>query len=131
MVLLAAPYHFLAVPSAVLIGPEVSQLFSLGPSAFIDAVFFPGGREARPPYTLKLARFYVQKNRWDDAEEEYARMLSFYPRALEAWEERLALAFRRGGEADPEPRKILASAIKALQRPEDREAIHKCFTRGA
>ena len=113
-----------------LIFPEVAQLFSLGPSAFIDAVFFPGGREAKPPYTVKLARFYVKKQRWEDAEDEYARMLSFYPGALEAWEERLALAFLRGANADPEPQKILALAIKALKRPEDQQVIHKRFTRG-
>ena len=58
-------------------------------------------------------------------------MLSFYPGALEAWEERLALAFLRGADADPEPQKILALAIKALKRPEDQQVIHKRFTRGA
>ena len=126
---MAGPLGFLF--PVFLIFPEVAQLFSLGPSAFIDAIFFPGGHEAMPPYTVKLARFYVKKQRWEDAEDEYARMLSFYPGALEAWEERLALAFLRGADADPEPQKILALAIKALKRPEDQQVIHKRFTRGA
>ncbi len=70
--------------SAMLIAPELTQLASSGFTRFIDAVFFPGGREAKPPYTLKLARFYVEKERWDQAEAEYARMLEFYPGMLEA-----------------------------------------------
>lgn len=108
--------------------PEVTMLASSGFTGFIDAVFFPGGRESKPPYTLKLARFYVEKQRFDEAEAEYARMLSFYPDQVEAWQERLALAFRRTDEADPAPEEILAAAIKALRKAEDREVVHHIFT---
>ena len=119
----------ISVLCAMLIAPEFSRMASSGFTAFIDAVFFPGGREKIPPYTLKLARFYVQKKRWDEAEAEYARMLSFYPEALEAWQERLDLAFQRKEAADPAPREVLAEAIKALRQPRDKEAIFQRFSR--
>ena len=119
----------LGVLSAMLIAPELNRLASSGFTGFIDAVFFPGGREAKPPYTLKLARFYAEKQRFDEAEAEYARMLYFYPDQPEAWQERLALAFQRTDEAEPAPEEILAASIRALQKAEDREAVHRVFAR--
>ena len=118
---------FMALFMAFLIAPEVSILSSSGFTSFIDAVFFPGGREAKPPFTLKLARFYAENQRFDEAEAEYIRMLSFYPDQPEAWEERLALAFQRPAPADPGPAKVLAAAFKALSKPADRDALHRRF----
>lgn len=118
----------LGTATALLIAPELTQLASAGFTGFIDAVLFPGGREAKPPYTLKLARSYVEKQRWDEAEVEYARMLFFYPDQPEAWQERLALAFQHPGPAEPAPAKVLAASFKALSKPEDREAVHRRFT---
>ena len=116
---------------AFLIAPEISILSSSSFTRFIDAVFFPGAREAKPPYTLKLARFYVEKHRWEEAETEYARMLSFYPDQPEAWQERLTLAFRRRDTpAGSTPEMVLAEALKALKTPTDREAVYQQFTRG-
>ena len=118
----------LGTGTAFLITPELAQLTSTGFTSFIDAVFFPGGREAKPPYTLKLARFYVEKERWGDAEDEYARVLSYHPQQLEAWQERLALAFQRSDPPpDPAPDEVLAAALKALSAQADREAVHADF----
>ena len=115
----------------MLIAPEIAIVASSGFTRFIDAVFFPGGREAKPPYTLKLARCYVDKQRWEEAEAEYARMLSFYPDQPEAWQERLTLAFRRRDtSAGSTPEMVLAGALKALKTPTDREAVYQQFTRG-
>jgi len=96
---------------------------------FYRRCLFPGGREKIPPYTLKLARFYREDQRLAEAEAEYARMLSFYPEQLEAWQERLDLAFRRKAEADPPPQEVLAGAINALPQPGDKEAIFQRFSR--
>jgi hypothetical protein len=109
--------------------PEVFRCASFGFTGFIDAVFFPGRREAKPPYTLKLARFYREDQRLAEAEAEYARMLSFYPEQLEAWQERLDLAFQRKETAGPPPREVLALAIHALPQPRDKEAIFLRFSR--
>lgn len=120
---------FGAILSAILIGPELVQWVAMGPMALIDAVFFPGGREARPPYSLKLARYYTVEKRWEEAEEEYARMLSFYPDRLEAWQERLELASRRGIAVKPDPEDVLASGLKSLDTAADRESLYQSFTR--
>ena len=117
----------LALASAELIAPEIAIVASSGFTRFIDAVFFPGGREAKPPYTLKLARFYVENQRFEEAEAEYARMVSFYPDQPEAWQERLALAFQRPAPAEPAPPEVLAAALKAISKPADREALHRQF----
>jgi hypothetical protein len=122
---------FMALFLAFLIAPEISILSSYGFTRFIDAVFFPGGREAKPPYTLKLARFYVEKHRWEEAETEYARVLSFHPEQVEAWQERLTLAFRRRDtSAGSTPERVLAEALKVLKAPTDREAVYQQFIRG-
>jgi hypothetical protein len=128
------PFHGLFEPfmlgilAAMMLAPEGAALASSGFTRFIDAVFFPGGREAKPPYSLKLARFYAEKERWDEAEAEYARMLEFYPDMREAWQERLELAFRRPATAGTVPAEVLAAAFKALSKPDDREALHRRFT---
>lgn len=118
---------FLAIFAAMLLVPEATSLLSSGFTGFIDALFFPGSREKKPPYTLKLARFYVQKQRWDEAEAEYARMLSFYPDQLEAWQESLRTAFAQGENADPTPDEILAKGLKKLRSAQDKEALFKTF----
>ena len=71
----------------------------------------------------------MEQQRLAEAEVEYARMLSFYPEQLEAWQERLDLAFRRKAEADPPPQEVLAGAIHALPQPGDKELIFQRFSR--
>lgn len=130
---------FYGVLSVVLIAPEISQLASSGLTGFIDAVFFPNDRDRVPPYTLKLARFYVQQKRWTDADAEFERVLSHHPQRLEAWVERLEAACLRSSTpastpsaatADPDstPEAILASALKNLPSAADRDTIHARFT---
>jgi hypothetical protein len=116
----------LLVPALMILSPEFGKFFVSGFTGFIDADFFPGGREARPPYTLKLAQFYVEKERWAEAEAEYERMLSFYPQEVEAWQERMRVAFRQvdGVEAAQD---VLSGALKKLKRPEDQQAVHAVF----
>ena len=122
--------------AAILIAPEISQLASSGLTGFIDAVFFPNDRDRVPPYTLKLARFYVQQKRWADADSEFERVLSHHPQRLEAWMERLEAACLRSSTpttdatADPDstPEAILASALKNLPTAADRDTIHARFT---
>lgn len=118
---------FSSIFAAVLVVPEMTTLASAGFTGFIDSLFFPGSREKKPPYTLKLARFYVQKQRLDDAETEYARMLSFYPHELEAWQESLRVAFAQGENADPTPDEILSKGLKKLKSATDKEALFATF----
>ncbi|MDB6069021.1 MAG: hypothetical protein JWL81_192 [Verrucomicrobiales bacterium] len=127
---------FYGILAAILIAPEISQLASSGLTGFIDAVFFPNDRDRVPPYTLKLARFYVQQKRWTDADAEFERVLSHHPQRLEAWIERLEAACVRSSTpttdatADPDstPEAILAAALKSLKTPADRDSIHTRFT---
>lgn len=121
--------QILLVPALMILSPEFGKLFISGFTGFIDAVFFPGGRESKPPYTLKLARFYVEKERWEEAEAEYERMLSFYPQELEAWEERLRLAFARKDQEGPEPSTVLGKALKAMPQSGRQAAMQACYER--
>jgi hypothetical protein len=121
---------FALLPAGIFVLPEISLLFTAGPSSFIDAVFFPGGRETKPPYTLKLARHYVAEKRWADAHAEFERVLSYHPDQLEAWQEWLTLALtpRPGADLpDHTPEDILAMAIRALADRKEQETIHRQF----
>ena len=114
----------------LLLAPEVSQVASLGFTRFIDSVFFPGAREKKPPYTLKVARYYVENRRWAEAEEEYARMVGFYPEQAEAWVERLALAGKLGEEEEQRAQAelVLAMALRVLKSPAERDAVYAAFS---
>lgn len=128
LVLLEREFGFFWLfPALIILLPEFFHLASSGFTGFIDALFFPGSREKKPPYTLKLARFYVQKQRWDDAEAEYVRMLSFYPHELEAWLESLRVAFAQGENADPTADEILSKGLKKLKSPADKDALFATF----
>lgn len=133
---------FWIFPALIMLLPEFVYLAAAGFSGFIDRVFFPGGSEKKPPYSLKLARHYVEKNRWEDAEAEFTRVLSWHPEQVEAWQERLRAAFAHAHAFDrsqdlhappesepPDPQTILAQGLKCLKTPADKEALFAEFNR--
>lgn len=61
----------------------------------IDSIFFPGGPLSRPILNLKLPHYYLREGRYDEALEEYRKIIRFYPDEAEAYEGAIELLVRR------------------------------------
>ena len=89
-ILIALP---LGIVTGLLALPELlSPFFWL-----IDSLFGTGRESGRlPPLDLRLARFYVQEERWEEAFAEYERILRLRPWVEEAYLQLFKLGARLG-----------------------------------
>lgn len=86
-----------AIPLGILTGllalPELLRPFFW----LIDSLFGTGIQPwSRPPLDLRLARFYLREERWEEAFAEYERILSYYPRVEEGYVQLFKLGPRLG-----------------------------------
>ena len=69
----------------------ITGLFLLVPDVFafigrlVNSFFFPGGKSGKPVLSYKLPDFYRRKQRYEEALEEYQRIIHHYPREARAW----------------------------------------------
>lgn len=54
--------------------------------AMVDSIFFPGGKLEKPILNLKLPAYLINEGRYTEAQEEYRRILKYYPDEIEAYE---------------------------------------------
>lgn len=100
------------VVGGILLWPMIFRIATKPFFLLVDQVFFPGGRLERPVLNLKLPAYYVEQGRYEEALEEYRKILKHYPGEAEAYERAiwlLAAVFKRDGEA-----------LKLLRRAERR-----------
>lgn len=82
-----------------------SYVFRLATRPFfnlIDLVFLPGGRLERPMLNLKLPAHYIEQGRYEEALEEYTKILRHHPDEVEAYEKAIwlwAAVFKRSEKA--------------------------------
>lgn len=76
---------------------------------FVDSLFFPGGKLAKPTLNLKLPAFYINEGRYAEALDEYRKILKHYPDETEAYEKAIWLHLEIFEEPD-EARKLLSRA---------------------
>lgn len=87
---------------ALLLWPAIFWLATKPLFLLVDQVFSPGGRLERPTLNLKLPAYYVEQGRYEEALEEYLKILKHYPGEAEAYERAiwlLAAVFKRDAEA--------------------------------
>jgi tetratricopeptide (TPR) repeat protein len=85
-----------------LLWPEIFRVATKPFLLLIDQVFFPGGKLERPFLNLKLPAHYIDEGRYEEALEEYLKILKHYPDEKEAYERAIWLlggVFKRSGEA--------------------------------
>jgi len=75
----------------------------------VDSLFFPGGELAKPVLNLKLPRYYIEQDRFDEALIEYKRILKHYPDEVEAYEKAIWL-YVTIFEEPAQARRLLARA---------------------
>lgn len=81
--------------TVLLISPELADWGAMPLNRMFDAVLLPG-ESAPPPLDYTLARFYLQQMRYEEACEEYLKIIHYHPRALPAYLEGMASAGRAG-----------------------------------
>lgn len=83
---------------AVSIFTDLISLATRPFTAFIDSVFFPGGKPAKPSLNLKLPEYYRREGRHEEALAEYRKILKHYPDEPEAYEGAIELLMEEFGD---------------------------------
>lgn len=103
--------------------PEVMRPFTW----MVDKFFGTGpGEGGKPPLDLRLVRFYVKEERFEDALEEARRIVKFHPYAAEAWEQAIlmtAIVSRDRGKVD----RIFRKANRKIKDLDGRAALRRCY----
>lgn len=53
---------------------------------FIESIYLPGGKLAKPVLNLKLPAYYLNEGRYTEALEEYRKIVKHHPDEVEAYE---------------------------------------------
>ncbi len=85
----AAPYVIFSlvclISAILLLIPETVKPMTRYLSARIVAFVFPDHKFSKPALTYTLARRYIELERYDDAVQEYAKIIHYYPGEIEAY----------------------------------------------
>ena len=85
----AAPYVIFSlgclISAILLLIPETVKPTTQYLSARIVAFVFPDHKFSKPALTYTLARRYIELERYDDAVQEYAKIIHYYPGEIEAY----------------------------------------------
>jgi hypothetical protein len=92
----AAPSAIFSVASFViavfLMAPETAFRAAEVFSRPFVAILFPSEHFSRPPLNYRLARYYRDMKRWDDAARQYRKIIRYYPKERDAYVELLDVA---------------------------------------
>ena len=81
----------LLITAALFAGPEIVQWVIYPINSAIDAILLPS-ETLRPPVDYKLARFYYEQMRYEEACEEYFKILEYHPQEVAAYLEGIGAA---------------------------------------
>ena len=105
------------ITGALLAAPELVRWAASPISGLLDSILLPS-ETVHPPVDFKLARFYAQTLRYDEACEEYVRILHYHPDNAEAHLEGIRAAALAGNE--PLAAKLYRGARRLLRTGDQR-----------
>lgn len=79
------------ITACLFVGPEVVQFVVFPIHRALDAILLPS-ETLRPPVDYTLARFYHRQMRYDEACEEYFKILEYHPQEVAAYLEGIEAA---------------------------------------
>ena len=85
----------LMITASLFVAPEIVQLAVAPIHYVLDAILLPS-ETLRPPVDYKLARFYFAQLRYEDACEEYLKILYYHPQEMDAYVEGIEAATAAG-----------------------------------
>ena len=98
----AAPLLLFSIASflmmVLLVAPETAFRIAEWCSRPFTNLVFPNDRLSKPPLSYLLAREYTKQSRLEDAVEQYAQIIHFYPTEKDAYIEVLAVTKAMGDD---------------------------------
>ena len=121
----------LILSATIVVIPELLHVFTRPLFALVDSIFFPGGKLSRPVLSYTLPEFYLKQRRFDDALDEFRKILRHYPNESKAYVGALEILLERYEEVEEEAaRELYAQAKKRLRdHPEDLAQVEACWHR--
>lgn len=118
---LAVPSFFRLITAVVLLlvgagclAPALVGWIARPFTAFIDSVFHPRQRADKPPVNLELPAYYERQSRFEDALEEYRKIVRFHPEEPAGWQGVIRL-LREPFHAPKEAEKIRRKAVRRFR----------------
>ncbi len=111
-----------------LISWELTKIVSQPLQWLIDFIYWPGGRDARPPLDYRLADHYRKTRDFESAVAEYSKIVHFYPQEVAA-HARLYLLLRtemHNGRAADRAHFFAQRALKQSDQIGEYEALTVC-----
>ena len=85
----AAPYVIFAliclIAAILLLIPETVKPTTRYLSGIITSIIIPDHKFSKPSLSYALARRYIEQSRYDDAIQEYGKIIHYYPGEIEAY----------------------------------------------
>lgn len=119
------PAVILAFAGLFLVLRDCIQLAAMPFVALVNSIVFPRTRSSRPTPNYQLAEFYVEEERYDEAEIEYRTIIRYHRRELRAYLGLIELLVFLGRSR--EAAAVLRSARRHLRR--DLEALNDLETK--
>jgi hypothetical protein len=108
--------------ATLLVLPELVRPFTW----IIDHLFGTGpGSGDRPPLDLRLARAYVEQERYADALEEYRRVQGWHPAVSEPYEQIMILLARSGSGRRSDVERVYRQGRRHLRSREARADLDR------
>jgi len=79
------------ISSVFLIIPETVKPFAALAGECFGSIFFPNTRFQKPPLSYLLANLYYKEMRYEDALEEYQKIIRYYPNERTAYLELISI----------------------------------------
>lgn len=119
----------LLVIGAILIAPELVAIFTKPLFALVDSIFFPGGKLSKPVLSYTLPEFYTKEKRYDDALDEYRKILRHYPRESRAYLGAIELLVTEFGDKEAAKELFKRARQKLRDQPENWLAVETRWQR--
>lgn len=122
VLLLALAAVLLIVLGTALLLPDLFRILS----GFAESLYLPGGKFSKPILSYKLPEFYRREERFEEALEQYDKILAHYPRETRAWIGAIELLAEDFGSPE-QAEEYYQRALRKLRRdPEALEQLRNC-----
>ncbi len=69
----------------LLVGRDIFQVVSKPLSWALESFYFPRDRSAKPTVNYKLPEYYIEQERFEDAMNEYLKIIRYHPQEAKAY----------------------------------------------
>ena len=111
----------LAITGVLLIARELTTWVTAPIWRFLTGIVFPDEKFDRPPVNYALPRSYRDHQRFDDAVEEYLKIIHHHPQELPAYLECIEVMVEAGDREGA--RKVGAAGLRKLRSSEARREV--------